>query len=139
MSVLGKIFGGGSTIGQVGGLVETLADTFTLSDREKLAQYEAETDRLRSQTEINKIEAGHRSLFVAGWRPAVGWICAVAMAYHFIVFPLAGSVIKAKLGFELGDLDWQELSVVLLGMLGFGGLRSFDKMKSANKEKGDSK
>ncbi len=41
-----------------------------------------------AQVQINKIEAGHKSLFVAGWRPSVGWVCSIAMAYHFILAPI---------------------------------------------------
>jgi hypothetical protein len=85
-----------------------------------------------SQMEVNKTEAAHRSVFVAGWRPAVGWVCAGALAWHFVLYDLAAWV---QLAFfpespalpALGGTG--ELVTVLFSMLGLGGLRSFEKLK----------
>lgn len=89
----------------------------------------------KGQIEINKAEAQHRSLFVAGWRPFVGWTCGVALAYHFVVAPLvlfatayAGVEIPALPEFDMGSL-----LTVLMGMLGLGGLRTFEKFKGVSK------
>lgn len=89
----------------------------------------------KGQIEINKAEAQHRSLFVAGWRPFVGWTCGVALAYHFVVAPLvlfatayAGVEIPALPEFDMGSL-----LTVLMGMLGLGGLRTFEKFKGLSK------
>ena len=144
MSWLGKLVGGG--VGEVAGALGTAAkdieDVFTTSDREQLSQYEAETERLKvqaaatqGQLAVNKVEARHSSVFVAGWRPGVGWICAAAMAYHFIAYPIFGPFVEKFTGTALVDLAWQELSVVLMGMLGFGGLRAFEKVKGVAREK----
>ena len=88
-----------------------------------------------AQVEVNKAEAQHRSLFVAGWRPFVGWICAVALGYHFVLHPIilfgagwAGVEIP-----ELPSFDMDSLMTVLLGMLGLGGLRSYEKAKGLAK------
>ena len=87
-----------------------------------------------AQTDINKAEAQHRSIFVAGWRPFIGWTCGVALAYHFVVAPLilfgAGWA-----GAEIPDLqfDMESLMTVLLGMLGLGGMRTFEKAKGLTK------
>ena len=88
-----------------------------------------------AQVEVNKAEAQHRSLFVAGWRPFVGWICATALLYHFVLNPIimfgAGWA-----GVELPELpafDMDSLMTVLLGMLGLGGLRSYEKSKGLAK------
>lgn len=88
-----------------------------------------------AQVEVNKAEAQHRSLFVAGWRPFVGWICAVALGYHFVLNPIilfgagwAGVEIP-----ELPAFDMDSLMTVLLGMLGLGGLRSYEKAKGLTK------
>ena len=141
MSWLSRIVGGGigQTLGAVGDAAKDIEDVFSTSDREALAQYQAETDRMRvaqaasqGQLAVNQAEARHRSMFVAGWRPACGWVCAAAMAYHFLVFPLAGPYIEGFTGVALIDLDWPELSVVLLGMLGFGGIRSLEKVKGVS-------
>lgn len=84
-----------------------------------------------AQVEVNKVEAGHKSIFVSGWRPFVGWTCGLALAYHFIVAPLilfgvgiAGIAIPELPAFDMGSL-----MTVLMGMLGLGGLRTFEKSK----------
>ena len=85
-----------------------------------------------SQMEVNKQEAAHRSVFVAGWRPAVGWVCAGALAWHFVLFDLAAWL---QIAFfpetpALPALQGtSELITVLFSMLGLGGLRSFEKLK----------
>jgi hypothetical protein len=88
-----------------------------------------------AQTDINKAEAQHRSIFVAGWRPFIGWTCGVALAYHFVVAPLilfgagwAGAEIP-----DLPQFDMESLMTVLLGMLGLGGMRTFEKAKGLTK------
>ena len=87
-----------------------------------------------AQIEINKIEAGHRSLFVAGWRPFVGWTCGIAMLYHFLLQPIiVFGLSAAGLSFDLPTFDMGSLMTVLMGMLGLGGLRSFEKYKHVAK------
>ena len=88
-----------------------------------------------AQVEVNKAEAGHRSIFVAGWRPFIGWTCGVALAYHFVVAPLiifgagwAGTPIP-----DLPTFDMDSLMTVLLGMFGLGGMRTFEKAKGLAK------
>jgi hypothetical protein len=91
-----------------------------------------------AQIEVNKAEAVHRSIFVAGWRPFIGWTCGVALAYHFIAFPVLSfalvvfpeSPVKAN---ELPSFDMGSLMTVLMGMLGLGGLRTFEKYKGVSK------
>ena len=81
--------------------------------------------------EINKTEAQHRSLFVAGWRPFLGWGLSFAMIWHFVLVPLI-TFICAFAGVDIPELphfDMESLMTVLLGMLGLGGLRSFEKAK----------
>ena len=84
----------------------------------------------KAQMEVNKVEAGHTSIFVAGWRPFTGWICATALGYHFILQPLL-TFIMYTFGNEvvLPTFDMGTLTTVLLGMLGLGGMRSFEKVK----------
>ncbi len=91
----------------------------------------------KGQIEINKISAGHKSMFVAGWRPFVGWTCGVALAWHFVGQPLAVFVI-AIAGVETPPLpvfEMESLLTVLLGMLGLGGRRTFEKTKNVAREK----
>lgn len=84
-----------------------------------------------AQNETNKIEAANESLFVSGWRPFIGWICGVAFIYKFILQPFMIFILVAmgdKFDYHLlPNLDWAEMSPVLLGMLGLGGLRTIDK------------
>lgn len=89
-----------------------------------------------AQIELNKVEAAHKSMFVAGWRPAVGWVCALAMLLNFIMIPFI------NLGLEFGGLDLQldlidmeTMMPVLLGMLGLGGMRSYEKARKVSREK----
>ncbi len=88
-----------------------------------------------AQVEVNKQEAQHRSIFVSGWRPFTGWVTSFALAYHFILTPfilfataLAGVEVP-----ELPTFDMETLTTILLGMLGLGGLRSFEKFKGLTK------
>ena len=91
----------------------------------------------KGQIEINKVSAAHKSMFVAGWRPFVGWTCGVALAWHFVGQPFAVFVI-AIAGVETPPLpvfEMESLLTVLLGMLGLGGLRTFEKTKNVAREK----
>ena len=89
----------------------------------------------KGQLEINKAEAQHRNIFVAGWRPFIGWTCGVALAWHFVISPFVifGA---AMAGIDLPDLpefDMGSLMTVLMGMLGLGGLRTYEKVKKVSK------
>lgn len=84
-----------------------------------------------AQIQVNKAEAESASLFKGGWRPAVGWICATAFAYHFVFQPLIIFFI-ASLGQPVPDLpefDMVALLNVLGGMLGIGALRTYEKQR----------
>jgi hypothetical protein len=88
-----------------------------------------------AQVEVNKAEASSGSVWKGGWRPFVGWVCGTAFAYHFVIQPLAIFVVAAY-GMEipaLPEFDMGQLMTVLMGMLGLGGLRSFEKYKHVAK------
>ena len=88
-----------------------------------------------AQLEVNKAEAAHKNAFVAGWRPFVGWVCGVALAYHFILAPLLQfGFALAGMDQELPEFEFSQLSTVLMGMLGLGGLRTFEKMKGGSRD-----
>ena len=121
------------------GPVTSIVDKFVVDkDLKMQLQHELETalhDANMAQLEVNKAEAAHKSIFVAGWRPFVGWVCGVALSYHFILAPLL------QFGFAVGgidqalpEVDFSQLSTVLMGMLGLGGLRTFEKMKGVSRE-----
>jgi hypothetical protein len=88
-----------------------------------------------AQVEVNKAEAASGSVWKGGWRPFVGWVCGTAFAYHFVIQPLAIFIVAAY-GMEipaLPEFDMGQLMTVLMGMLGLGGLRSFEKYKHVAK------
>ena len=88
-----------------------------------------------AQIEVNKAEAQSGSLFKGGWRPAVGWVCAIAFLYHFLLKDII-IFVCAFAGVEVPDLpefDMSTLLTVLGGMLGIGGLRSYEKTKGLTK------
>ena len=96
--------------------------------REAIKGKELDPNELISiQTKINEIEAGHRTVFVAGWRPFIGWVCGVALAYNFIIRDLFIWALDPQ---EVPPaLQMEHLMTVLLGMLGLGGLRTYEKVK----------
>ena len=98
----------------------------------KLAEHLAKIDI--AQIEVIKQEAAHRSLFVAGWRPFVGWTCGLALFYTYVAQPMA-MFIMAQTGdlVQLPQLDLSTMMPVLLGMLGLGGLRTYEKFKGVSK------
>ena len=87
-----------------------------------------------AQLEVNKSEAAHRSIFVAGWRPFIGWACGLALAYTYVIQPIATFVL-GQTGHlvDLPTLSMGEMMPVLMGMLGLGGLRTFEKTKGVSK------
>ena len=84
---------------------------------------------VQSQMDVNKVEAANPSVFVSGWRPAIGWICGMGCAWNWVGLPIA------KLGLDiaghpisLSSADLGEMMPILLGMLGLGGLRTLEKI-----------
>lgn len=104
-------------------------------------KHQLEMEILRTglaQMEVNKAEAEHPSVFVAGWRPCVGWVCAVALLWHFLLFDLLNWLRLAFLP-EMPEppaLGGSEtLVTVLMSMLGLGGLRTVEKLKGVSRDK----
>tara|TARA_R110000744_G_scaffold209943_2_gene328979 strand:- start:1238 stop:1636 length:399 start_codon:yes stop_codon:yes gene_type:complete len=89
-----------------------------------------------AQIEINKVEAAHPSLFVSGWRPAVGWCCVFAMAGNFIIIPFSNFVLALldqNVIIPLVPLD--TMMPVLMGMLGLGAMRTYEKKNAVHRSK----
>lgn len=96
-----------------------------------LALINGELQPMLAQLNVNEKEAEHDSIFVAGWRPFIGWVCGSALAYQFILQPFAVfalATFKIDVG-PLPVLDYGSLSTVLMGMLGLGAMRSYEKIK----------
>ncbi len=94
------------------------------------AQMDAALAQAQQQIDVNKIEAGSSNVFVAGWRPGIGWACGAAFALHFVVLPIMNWIV-GLFGHPpiLIPFDMDTLTTVLMGMLGLGGLRTFEKMR----------
>ncbi len=123
--------------------VMEVAGRFLPEDKEKRKEAEREieaqlTTHLANidlaQLDVNKTEAAHRSVFIAGWRPFIGWSLGFSLAWTYLCQPiLTFALIQAGYGVELPSLDMAEMMPVLMGMLGLGGLRTFEKYKSVSK------
>jgi hypothetical protein len=155
-----NLFGIGSIIEGVG----KIADDLITSDEERLQialkERAMDVGLMQGQIEVNKAEAQHKSMFVAGWRPFIGWVGGLALAYQFLLYPLmvwawsalqaydiipchlqpeliSASIEGAKQAIALDQCSFKppptfnasELFAIVTGMLGIGGMRSFDKLK----------
>ena len=90
----------------------------------------------KGQLEVNKTEAAHKSLFVAGWRPAVGWVCVLGMFGNFITIPFSNFVL-ALIGIDIVIplVPLETMMPVLMGMLGLGVMRTYEKKNSVHRDK----
>ena len=131
--MLQALFGGKAVLTAAEGVAKII-DLFVETDDEKQA---AEMIKAKimlqpslAQVELNKIEASHRSIFVAGWRPFIGWVCGWALAWHYILYDMAawvcGAVWPHVTPPEL--VGTGELITIVLGMLGLGVFRTAEKV-----------
>lgn len=144
MSFLSTLFSGGDTVKAIGDTVDKLftSDEERLEKQNEFLKANREFDYLENkliaeqntaQTEVNKVEAGSSSLFVAGWRPAIGWVGALALFYQFILYPLFGWILVWFPEVHAPPIPNSEaLYPLIMGMLGIGTLRSFDKLKGTD-------
>lgn len=93
-------------------------------------------EQVMAQIEVNKVEAAHNSMFVAGWRPAIGWICALGMAGNFLIIPFVNMALDLlETGVDVPLIALSEMMPVLMGMLGLGAMGTFEKTKGVSREK----
>jgi len=139
LSFLGNAVGGGGGIGTAVSAIGNVIDELHTSQEEKakakhdLLELQQKPGLMQAMT--NLYEAQHRSMFVAGWRPMVGWICAFALGFNFILLPLM-TFFASLLGYAdkiPPPLDMATMMPVLFGMLGIAGMRSYDKSKGTSK------
>ena len=118
--------------------ISNILDKFVADkDLKQKLEHELKTELHRAnmaQIEVNKVEAQHRTVFVAGWRPFTGWVCATALAYHFIIEPVLVFFLSwYGVQIQLPQFDMGSLLTVLMGMLGLGGLRTYEKKQGLTK------
>ena len=147
MSFIGRILGS-ATGGAVKGLMDgagslaiklrsAITGEMSAADRAKLEALavEAEGIKAQGQLEINRMEATHKSIFVAGWRPFIGWVCGVALAWNFVLYPMVlwyMSIWRPLLE-PPPSLDLNQLYPIIVGILGLGAFRSYEKARGAQK------
>jgi hypothetical protein len=125
----------------LGGIVDELAkgldDLFTSDEEREAAKLKLATLMQQPhmlQAVANIEGAKHRSIFVAGWRPAIGWVAALGFGYQFLILPFAGLInAYAQLPAELPNLAGEQLMTLVLSLLGLGGMHTFEKYKGASK------
>lgn len=127
--------------GSIGDAFQKIVSAFkvppeqALAAQTQLAQIQAELqgkiiDQVTSQIDVDKTEASNVNMFVAGWRPGIGWICGVGLGIQFVVNPLAtwiAALCKHPIVFP--SLDLGTLMTLLFGMLGLGGMRTYEKVQ----------
>ena len=122
-----------SLIGPVTGLLDKFIED---KDQKNAIAFELATmaerhaqELAKGQLQVNRVEAAHKSLFVSGWRPAIGWICGLSLFYSTILSPILG------IWFTVPPVDSSLLTTVLMGMLGLGAMRTVEKTKSVARDK----
>jgi|TARA_R110001592_G_scaffold52413_1_gene160364 hypothetical protein len=129
-----------SLIGPVAGLLDKFIED---KDQKNALAHQIATmserhaqELAKGQLEVNKAEAASASLFVAGWRPAVGWVCVLGMASNFVLIPMVNFILAlAESTVTVPLIDTSTMMPVLLGMLGLGAMRSAEKIKKVSREK----
>lgn len=121
----------------VNSIIERIFPDKTQQDAAKaqlnLAIQAGELDLLKGQIDVNKAEAANSSLFVSGWRPAVGWTCALALAYNDVLAPFLGFAAHlAGSSVPLPSVPLADTMPVLLGLLGLGAMRTYEKVNGVN-------
>lgn len=117
----------------IGSIIDKAIPDKTAADKAKaeiaMMQAKGELDLMLGQIEINKNEAQHSSVFVAGWRPFIGWVCGLALAYEYLMLPLF-SWLSLNAGWQQPPhLVMDGMMELVLAMLGVAGLRTFEKYK----------
>lgn len=124
-------------LGEVANFATDLVNKFwpdkTQAEKDQLAlqvqQMTIAANLTQGQIDVNKAEASNQSIFVAGWRPFVGWVCGAAFGWTFVIGPLLSFTLSAfKMSVALPQLDLSQLSPVLMGMLGLGVMRTVEKV-----------
>ena len=133
MIMLGKLFGG-DTIKAVGNVIDDMHFSGEEKEKLKLQMKEIDAKLQEKQLDINKAEASHRSVFVSGWRPFLGWVSGLSIGYVYLFQPILDMILQMfQVQVDWVALDLGQLMPLVLGMLGLGGLRTFEKVAKVTK------
>jgi hypothetical protein len=104
-----------------------------LQQQTEFKELDAQIAQIQTQTDTNKAEAASSSMFVAGWRPFIGWICGTGLGWNYIGLNVC-NFIAVAIGHPVNLLpaDLSEMMPLLLGMLGLGGMRTYEKVNGVN-------
>jgi hypothetical protein len=132
MSFIAKLFGGGTK--GIGQLAKDIREAVKGKELDPNAQLEMAGKLAEVQTKINEAEATHRSVFVAGWRPFIGWVCGIGLMYAVFIEPLMRFIFTVR-GWVITfpKIDTTVTMQVLFGMLGLVGARSYEKKNKLTK------
>jgi len=132
MSFIAKLFGGGTK--GIGQLAKDIREAVKGKELDPNAQLEMAAKLAEVQTKINEAEASHRSVFVAGWRPFIGWVCGIGLGYAVFLEPLLRFTFTVKgWAIDFPEINTNVTMQVLLGMLGLAGARSYEKKNKLTK------
>lgn len=145
MAIIETILSGGiKPIFQgIGGLAKDIREAITgeaILDPNKKAELEAKAMEIefmsvKAQTDINLEEAKNPNVFVSGWRPFIGWVCGLSLAWQFMGNPIFDWVVKlAGKNITPPVIDTGSLITILMALLGLGGLRTFEKVKDSQRK-----
>lgn len=136
MGWLSKLVGGGigSTVESISKTVDKFIETPDEKRAAEIVMAKLQQNADKWQSEINKVEAGHRSIFIAGWRPFIGWVCGIGLCYYFILSPFIATI-ATFFGFEgtLPQIAIGPLVSILLAMLGMSASRTYEKLHNLTK------
>lgn len=120
--------------------VADIVDRFVETPEEKAAaaiiKAKILAEPMKAQIALNSVEAGSRTFFISGWRPSVGWVCSAALAWHFIIYDF---FVWLQINFFPNSVappvlsGTENLITILLGLLGLGAYRSFEKVTGVSK------
>lgn len=132
------------SLGDIGGVFTNIREAITgekIKDPAEMAKIDLQLQQLEQaarsgQIEVNKVEAAHKNVFVAGWRPFIGWVCGIGILYAFLLHPLFTWVAAvAGLAIVPPMVDPTTLYNLVIAMLGMAGLRTYEKQQKVSRER----
>jgi hypothetical protein len=140
MNWVSSLFSGGvsTVVDSVGGVLDNLFTSDEERHEAKRLMAQVQDKPLQDQRDVNKAEAAHRSVWVAGWRPAIGWVCAASLASYYIPQFVLGSIVWVKTCWSAGHLSAYPLEIdgitgLAASLLGLGTLRTVEKFGGKTK------